>query len=66
MRQPLALAAILATFALYACGRPTSPSVHLMKEGEPMSPNATTARPGIPPIDAAVPAKLETATFALG
>jgi len=27
---------------------------------------ATSTRPGIPPIDAALPATLETATFALG
>ena len=31
-----------------------------------MTPLATSARPGIPPIDASRTAKLETATFALG
>ena len=58
-------AALLATLALAACSERTPPSISL-KEGDAMTPIATAARPGIPPIDAAVPAKLETATFALG
>jgi hypothetical protein len=64
MRHAWAL--VLVTLALSACRERTQPAAQLMKEGEPMSPNATAARPGIPPIDAAIPAKIETATFALG
>lgn len=36
------------------------------EEKNPMTPTATARRAGIPPIDAAAPAKTETATFALG
>lgn len=60
------IAAILLAVALAACSDPTAPAAHPMKEGDPMTPTATSARPGIPPIDREVPAKLETATFALG
>ena len=53
--------------ALAACGERRAPAPTLpIEKGEPMTPKATVSRPGIPPIDAAVPAKLETATFALG
>ena len=59
--------ASLAMLALAACGERRAPSpTPQIEKGEPMTPKATVARPGIPPIDAAVPAKLETATFALG
>ncbi len=39
-----------------------------VKEEKPMPPSAATQAPrrAIPPIDAAAPAKVETATFALG
>ena len=59
------IAAFLLVFALAACSERTQPAMHPMKEGESMAPIAAV-RPAIPPIDAAVPARLETATFALG
>lgn len=50
---------------LAACSdRPQAPV--FLKEGDAMTPTSTAARPGIPPIDAAVPARLEIATFAMG
>ena len=59
--------ALVLVSALAACSERTQPAIHPMKEGEPMTPSAAAAvRTGIPPIDAAVPARLETATFALG
>lgn len=54
-----------ALLLLAACSeRPQSPVS--LKEGDPMTPNATAARPSVPPIDLELPARLETATFALG
>jgi hypothetical protein len=59
-------AAVLASSALAACTDRSNSGLAPLREGDVMTPNATAARPGIPPIDLAVPAKTETATFALG
>ena len=65
MSSPRAiLPAIL--LALAACSEPTEPALQTLKEGDRVTPISTADRPGIPPIDAAVAATLETATFALG
>ena len=64
--RPALLGALLATLSLAACGESSQPLVHLMKEGDPMPPTSTAARPGLPAIDSALPATLETASFALG
>ena len=52
--------------AMAACSEPTEPALQTLKEGDRVTPISTADRPGIPPIDAAVAATLETATFALG
>jgi hypothetical protein len=49
--------------ALAACQKPADPTP--MKEESPMNATAAPAR-AIPPIDAAAPAVVETATFATG
>jgi hypothetical protein len=56
----------LALAALAACTERANPGDSLMKEGDPMPPNTATVRPALPPVDAALPARLETATFAVG
>ena len=58
------LAGLAALAAMAACGRP--PAALSMKEGELMTPVSTASKAPIPPIDLALPGRLETATFALG
>jgi hypothetical protein len=60
------LSAVLAASALAACGDRSNAGPAPLKEREVMTPITTTARLAAPPIDLAVPSKVETATFALG
>jgi hypothetical protein len=60
------LAAVLAASALAACTDRSNTGIAPLKEGDVMISNSTAARPAVPPIDLAAPAKVETATFALG
>jgi len=60
------LAAALAALVLAACTDRSTSGLVPMKAGDPMTVPATVSRPSVPPIDLAPPARIETATFALG
>lgn len=64
MRTPLPIALLAAALLAASCA--PRPEPEPSKENA-MAPAATTAPArGVPPIDAEAPARLETATFALG
>ncbi|MBI1851037.1 MAG: hypothetical protein HYR85_11905 [Planctomycetes bacterium] len=58
--------ALLGTVSLSACSQGVGAPRVDAEEATVMTPIATMRSSAIPPIDAAVPARIETATFALG